>query len=101
MKKCGYYESDLDLVNDDITLFSGLGNPFHYAKIEEGTHVLDIGCGVGVDTLIAKYYSKTGYVSGIDAAMDEIALAKEIAKDRNLDVKFRNLHLNQGLSGIN
>jgi cyclopropane fatty-acyl-phospholipid synthase-like methyltransferase len=101
MKKCGYYNHDIELVKDDVTLFSGMGNPFHHVKIEEGQPVLDIGCGVGVDTLIAKYYAKTGYVCGIDADENSVLLAKEIAKEKDLDVRFRNLHLDEGLSGMN
>merc|ERR1711957_784060 len=97
----GYYEGDLNLVNDDVTLFSGLLNPFHFVKIEEGKNVLDIGCGVGVDSLIAKYYSKTGYCCGIESNKNEINLAKEIAKERDLDVRFRELHLDEGLRGMN
>ena len=48
---------DMDLVNKldpEITrFFCGVGNPFSLGKIRWGDRVLDIGCGAGVDTLIA------------------------------------------------
>lgn len=47
--------------------------------------MLDLTCGIGVDTLIAKYYSKDGIVTGVDRCEKEINLAKEVAKNRKLD----------------
>ncbi len=48
---------DMDLVNKldpEITrFFCGVGNPFSLGKIRWGDRILDIGCGGGVDTLIA------------------------------------------------
>jgi 2-polyprenyl-3-methyl-5-hydroxy-6-metoxy-1,4-benzoquinol methylase len=85
MNKLGYYDHDIAYL---FTLFSGIANPYHFVKIQPGQDVLDLSCGIGVDTLIAKNYSKTGTVKGIDRCTDEINLAREIAKKRNLDVQF-------------
>ena len=57
--------------------------------------MLDLTCGIGVDTLIAKYYSKTGVVTGIDRCAKEIQLAREIAINRKLDAQFENMTADQ------
>jgi SAM-dependent methyltransferase len=67
MKELGYYEADIELVKENVPLFSGVANPFHFVKIKPGGIVLDLGCGVGVDAIIAKYYAgPNGRVIGVD-----------------------------------
>tara|TARA_B110000285_G_C15073200_1_gene589185 strand:+ start:788 stop:1063 length:276 start_codon:yes stop_codon:yes gene_type:complete len=90
MRNCGYYDHDIDWVEQDATLFSGVANPFHHVKIKPHENVLDLGCGVGVDTLIAAQYTD-GLVYGIDPCENEILLAREIALEKGIDptkVKF-------------
>ena len=56
----------------------------------DNADVLDLGCGVGVDTLIAAQYTD-GLVYGIDPCENEVLLAREIALEKGLDptrVKF-------------
>jgi ubiquinone/menaquinone biosynthesis C-methylase UbiE len=81
MKHLGYYDSDIDLGKENISLFEGVANPFHFVKIKKGGNILDLGCGVGIDAMIAKYYAgEEGIVIGVGGNLDEITLAQEIAK---------------------
>ncbi|MFC1515822.1 hypothetical protein ACFL7E_03585 [Thermodesulfobacteriota bacterium] len=36
-----------------VSSYCGVGNPFSLVKINTGEEVLDIGCGAGVDTILA------------------------------------------------
>jgi arsenite methyltransferase len=39
--------------SDVVESFAGLGNPFSLGTPRPGEHLLDVGCGAGLDTLIA------------------------------------------------
>src|SRR3990172_4794299 len=50
----GYEESWLEGVPESpIVSFAGTGNPFIAGRIAPGDHVVDVGCGAGIDSLIA------------------------------------------------
>ncbi len=50
-----------------ITSFCGVGNPFTPGEINEGEKVLDVGCGAGLDLIIASQMTgPSGKVFGID-----------------------------------
>src|SRR5262249_31981061 len=58
--------------------FAGVANPHRIDQITEGAVVLDIGCGAGMDLLLAaKTVGKTGRAIGVDMteSMREKALA--------------------------
>ena len=56
--------------------FCGVGNPFSLGKIPAGAHVLDIGCGAGVDSLLAaKMAGDAGRVLGIDISPEMVQKA--------------------------
>jgi arsenite methyltransferase len=60
--------------------FCGVGNPFSLGPLAHGDAVLDIGCGAGVDSLVAAVLvGAGGHVTGIDVtpAMIERARANQ------------------------
>ena len=59
------------------------------ALIKPGDSVLDVGCGTGEVTLLAKTYAKNGKVYGIDPAPEMIATARKKATRQRLDIDFR------------
>ena len=62
--------------------FCGVGNPFKVGPIHDGESVLDIGCGGGVDTLIASIIvGPTGRAVGIDVVPEMLQGAKESLRD--------------------
>ena len=49
-----------------------------------GTHILDVGCGCGKNTV---YLAQAGYdTTGIDASPNAINLAKRLAEEKNSDI---------------
>jgi 2-polyprenyl-3-methyl-5-hydroxy-6-metoxy-1,4-benzoquinol methylase len=77
LKKLGYDNQIVaDLPNRVADSFCGVGNPFSLGKIDSGVRVLDIGCGSGVDALIAaKLVGASGKVIGIDMTSEMIQKA--------------------------
>ena len=63
-----YEDSWLDGVPEDsIASFAGTGNPFSMGMPQQGEHVVDVGCGAGIDSLIAaRMVGPTGEVIGVD-----------------------------------
>ena len=59
------------------------------ALIQPGDSVLDVGCGTGDVTLLAKRRAQTGQVHGIDPAPEMIAVARKKAIRKHLDIDFR------------
>lgn len=59
------------------------------ALIKPGDRVLDVGCGTGEVTLLAKTRAGLGEVYGIDPAPEMISVAGNKAKRRRLDIDFR------------
>ena len=59
------------------------------ALIKPGDSVLDVGCGTGEVTLPAKARTKHGNVYGIDPAPEMIAVARNKAARKKLDIDFR------------
>ncbi len=55
------------LPEDVLASYCGVGNPFSLGPINKGDVILDIGCGAGVDTIIAALMAgPTGKAVGID-----------------------------------
>src|ERR671910_3549027 len=50
-----------------IESFAGTGNPFSLGELCSGERVVDVGCGAGIDNLIAAYMvGPGGQVVGVD-----------------------------------
>jgi arsenite methyltransferase len=66
--------------------YCGVGNPFSLGPIREGEAVLDIGCGAGVDAIVAgKLTGSSGAVTGIDLVPGMLARARENARLAGVD----------------
>jgi len=59
------------------------------AVIKPGDSVLDVGCGTGEVSLLAKTRAKNGKVYGIDPAPEMITVARKKAAHKKLDIDFR------------
>ena len=66
--------------------YCGVGNPFSLGPINPGEQVLDIGCGAGVDTVLAAMMvGPQGSVTGVDIVTEMIEKA-----ERNLELTALN-----------
>lgn len=64
----GYEEAWLDGVPEGtVAAFAGTGNPFALGPVRPGERVVDVGCGAGIDSLIAaRMAGPDGAVVGVD-----------------------------------
>ena len=88
----GYDEDWLaDVPEATIASFAGTGNPFALGAIETGEHVVDVGCGAGIDSLIAaKMVGRAGAVIGIDMTPAMLERARSSARKAAFEnVEFR------------
>ncbi len=53
MDHLGYKEEEIKAAGPDAYNFQGVGNPHLHAKIQPGDKVLDVGSGLGIDSIIA------------------------------------------------
>ncbi|MBT7855393.1 MAG: hypothetical protein HN720_00550, partial [Nitrospinaceae bacterium] len=67
-KILGYEDDWLEgLPESAVESLAGTGNPFSLGEIKAGEHVVDIGCGAGMDSfLAAKFVGSSGCVVGVD-----------------------------------
>jgi arsenite methyltransferase len=67
-ERLGYATNDLDKVpSEAIDSFAGVGYYFHFAELQQGERVLDLGSGSGMDTFIAaQKVGQSGTVVGVD-----------------------------------
>ncbi|MGK0293582.1 MAG: arsenite methyltransferase [Porticoccaceae bacterium] len=77
-KFADYNQEDLSGLPEDIEEHSfGCGNPLAFSEVMPGQIVLDLGCGAGLDLLLAsERVGSTGHVIGVDFNEDMLALAK-------------------------
>jgi 2-polyprenyl-3-methyl-5-hydroxy-6-metoxy-1,4-benzoquinol methylase len=81
--------------------FCGVGNPFSLGEIPPGSRLLDIGCGTGVDALVAsKVVGPSGKVMGIDITPEMIRRAEVNKKEIGAENVVFQLNRVQDLTGI-
>jgi SAM-dependent methyltransferase len=81
----------LDILN---TVFGPQSQRFlRRAGLKEGMHVLDVGCGTGnMSLIIAELVGNTGNVTGIDISEEQLVVAREKAKEKNItNIDFQQL----------
>jgi arsenite methyltransferase len=88
----GYQDEWLEGIPEpSIESFAGTGNPFSLGELHPDDHVVDVGCGAGIDSLIAaRMVGPTGRVIGVDMTPAMLEKAHHAAEGAGLtDVEFR------------
>ena len=88
----GYRDDWLEGVPEgSIASFAGTGNPFRIGQLLPGERVVDVGCGAGMDSLIAvKMVGQSGQVIGVDMTQAMLAMARKSAHEAGAgNVEFR------------
>ena len=91
-ERLGYPTELLDQIPPESTeAFSGVSTVSLFAEIHSGVTVLDVGCGAGLDSLIASQrVGKNGKVIGIDFSEAMLARAQTAAATtKMMNVEFR------------
>ncbi|MBT3822695.1 MAG: methyltransferase domain-containing protein [Nitrospinaceae bacterium] len=91
-KILGYEDDWLEgLPESAVESLAGTGNPFSLGEIKAGEHVVDIGCGAGMDSfLAAKFVGSSGCVVGVDmppAMLDKARAAAEAGGVSQIEFK--------------
>jgi len=79
LKALGYDQNVLRILSDEVLAsYCGVGQPFILDQIKPGESVLDIGCGAGVDTIIAAIMvGPQGKTIGLDFVPEMVQRAKQ------------------------
>jgi arsenite methyltransferase len=74
-----------------VESLAGTGNPFSLGTLQPGEHVVDVGCGAGLDSLIAaRMVGPRGQVIGVDMTPQMLEKARGSAAELGLtNVEFR------------
>ncbi len=87
------YEDEwlVGIPESSIESFAGTGNPFSLGELHPGAKVVDVGCGAGIDSLIAAgMVGPDGLVVGVDMSPDMLQKARRAAAEAGRDnVEFR------------
>ncbi len=83
-----YSQEELSLVPETaFSLSRGCGNPTGFADLQPGETVVDLGCGAGIDVVLAaQKVGPEGKVMGVDFAPHMIERAKQTVSEANLTV---------------
>jgi len=78
----GYDFSELAALPEPVTAsFAGIGNPHAVANIPSGATVLDVGCGAGMDLLLAaRRVGPSGRAVGVDMTPEQLERARSGAE---------------------
>jgi SAM-dependent methyltransferase len=90
-----YAPAELEgLPEEAVALALGVGHPVRHAALRPGETVLDLGCGAGIDTLLAaRSVGPTGRVIGLDMTPEMVDRARRSAASAGL----ANVEIRQGL----
>ena len=91
-QRLGYDEAWLAGVPESsVASFAGTGNPFAAGPIPSGARIVDVGCGAGMDSLIAaRLVGPAGEVIGVDMTTAMLGKARAAAGEAGLaNVAFR------------
>jgi len=82
----GYDESLFEGIPEkSIESFAGTGNPFSMGALSPGETVVDVGCGAGIDSLIAaRMVAPDGSVIGVDMTDAMLEKAESARKDAGI-----------------
>ena len=81
----------IGIPESSVESFAGTGNPFSLGELRPGERVADVGCGAGIDSLIAaKKVRPDGRVIGVDMTPFMLEKARRAAVEMGLaNVEFR------------
>lgn len=87
LEKLKYDPETLNALPEDVLAsYCGVGNPFSLGPINEGESILDIGCGAGVDTLVAATMAGNGgKAAGVDLIPEMLQRAEDNLSKTNLN----------------
>lgn len=90
----GYSEAELERLPENITETSfGCGNPVAFSNIQQGQTVLDLGCGAGLDLILAaQRVGDAGQVIGVDMTDEMLIKAQKNVEDSGI----KNIVLKKG-----
>ncbi|HVT02737.1 MAG TPA: DUF2652 domain-containing protein [Thermoanaerobaculia bacterium] len=90
----GYSDELLgDIPERSVESLAGTGNPFALGRLARGERVVDLGCGAGLDSLIAaRMVGTDGRVIGVDMTPEMLEKAETSAEEMAL----RNVDFQQG-----
>ncbi len=83
----GYHDEWLaEMPAVSIESLAGTGNPFSMGDLHSGERVVDVGCGAGLDSLIAaRMVGPTGHVIGVDMTPEMLERARSGASELGLE----------------
>ena len=86
-ERLGYPASDLDRIPAAaIDSFAGVGYYFHFAKLQPGETVIDLGSGSGMDAFVAALHvGTTGSVLGVDMTDEQLDKAERLRAAAGFD----------------
>lgn len=88
------HEELASVPGEAVALALGVGHPVRHAALHPGESVLDLGCGAGIDTLLAaSAVGPAGRVVGVDMTTEMVARARRSASAAG----FGHVEIHEGL----
>ena len=74
MQSLGYTKDETDILNDDAVNYQGVGCPHRHILLQKGEHVLDMGSGLGIDSILSRCVCVCRYMYNLLQVIDRIIL---------------------------